>query len=94
LWAHGIAPTYTDSLIYITGHRAYTYSDAALQVATHLRAPFRWAKMLRILPKGFRDYLYRWIARNRYTWFGKKDACWLPSPAYNHRFIDGAKATA
>jgi predicted DCC family thiol-disulfide oxidoreductase YuxK len=31
-----------------------------------------------MLPRAVRDAAYRWIARNRYRWFGKREACALP----------------
>jgi len=44
---------------------------------------------LRATPGGNRcDALYRWIARNRYRWFGRKDACPLPPPGLRERFLD------
>ena len=35
-----------------------------------------------------RDLVYDWIARNRYRWFGREEACRLPTPALRARFLD------
>lgn len=35
-----------------------------------------------------RDALYRWLARNRYRWFGRSDTCLLPAPEHAARFLD------
>jgi predicted DCC family thiol-disulfide oxidoreductase YuxK len=32
--------------------------------------------------------LYRWIARNRYRWFGKRDHCRIPSAQHREQFLD------
>jgi predicted DCC family thiol-disulfide oxidoreductase YuxK len=69
------------------GHR-YTESDAALHVALGLRAPWPLAFALVLIPQTVRDAAYRWIARNRYAWFGRKDICPLPAPGLRERFLD------
>jgi predicted DCC family thiol-disulfide oxidoreductase YuxK len=34
-----------------------------------------------------RDWVYNVIAKNRYTWFGKKNSCMIPSKENLDRFI-------
>jgi predicted DCC family thiol-disulfide oxidoreductase YuxK len=41
-----------------------------------------------LVPRPIRDAVYNLVARNRYRWFGKQEACWLPRPEWRHRFID------
>jgi predicted DCC family thiol-disulfide oxidoreductase YuxK len=70
--------------------KVFTHSDAICQILKTMGGP--WAllgKLGLLLPKGLRDRLYRFIARNRYRWFGKADTCSLPSPALRERLIDG-----
>jgi predicted DCC family thiol-disulfide oxidoreductase YuxK len=31
-----------------------------------------------LIPLGFRNSIYRYIAKNRYQWFGKREFCELP----------------
>jgi len=40
-----------------------------------------------VLPPFLRDVLYRFIARRRYRWFGKSEACYLPTPELKKRFL-------
>jgi predicted DCC family thiol-disulfide oxidoreductase YuxK len=42
---------------------------------------------LRLIPPFIRNALYRWIARNRYRLFGRRDACLLPPPNEAERFL-------
>ena len=42
-----------------------------------------------IVPPFLRDGAYRWVARNRYKWFGQRESCMLPTPELRGRFIDG-----
>ena len=43
--------------------------------------------VLRILPRGLRNWLYRRFARNRYRLFGRADMCALPDPAFQRRLL-------
>ena len=36
-----------------------------------------------------RDWMYDVVARNRYRWFGRRDACMVPTPELRARFLDG-----
>jgi len=40
-----------------------------------------------IIPTGIRNWVYDYIARNRYKWFGKKEACMIPTPELKARFM-------
>jgi predicted DCC family thiol-disulfide oxidoreductase YuxK len=76
------------SIILLKQNRFYQQSDAALEVARELSSLWPAFYIFKILPRFFRDAIYDWISRNRYRWFGKKDACWLPSTELKSRFID------
>jgi predicted DCC family thiol-disulfide oxidoreductase YuxK len=80
-----------DSIVVIEGGKAYTHSTAALRLASHLTAPWRWAFVFYIVPRFIRDVVYRWIARNRYRWFGKTESCRVPTPELRARFVASAK---
>lgn len=69
-----IAPE-TDSVILIKNNVAFVESDAAIEIGKMLPIPWKWASVFRIIPKKIRDMIYRWIARNRYRWFGKRKTC-------------------
>lgn len=76
------------SIILITGDRYLQRSDAALEIAKHLSLAWPLFYVFKIVPRFIRDPIYNWVARNRYSWFGKSEACWLPSPELKSRFID------
>lgn len=63
-------------------------SDAVLRVLEGLGGAWRLARLLRLVPRGLRDSVYDFTARNRYRWFGKRETCRLPSPAERERFLD------
>jgi len=80
-------PESIDSVILIEEGKVYTYSDAALRIARHFRWPAKSLNGLLIVPKFIRQGIYKWIARNRYKWFGKKDTCMVPAADIRSRFI-------
>jgi predicted DCC family thiol-disulfide oxidoreductase YuxK len=77
-----------DSLILIENNQAYIYSEAVLRIAKGLSSWHRFLYAFHYLPLGFRDALYRFIARHRYAVFGKKESCMLPSDELLERFLD------
>lgn len=85
----GIDPAVTDTLVLRTADgRVAIRSAAVLEVARHLRAPWRWARILRVIPRPLRDLAYRVVARHRIRVFGRPDAsCALPDPASSDRFL-------
>ena len=75
---HGIDPADPTTFILIEHGTAYVRSEAALRVLREL-PDWGWTSVLRIVPRVLRDGLYDLIARNRYRWFGRLDACILPA---------------
>jgi predicted DCC family thiol-disulfide oxidoreductase YuxK len=63
-------------------------SAAVLGVARYLGWPWKGALALQVLPRVVRDWGYDLFARNRHRWFGRYDACPLPSPEQRARFLD------
>lgn len=81
-------PKTTDSIVLIEEHNAYIESTAALKVCSRLQWPWKMLSLFRIVPKPIRDSLYKWIAKNRYKWFGKQETCILPTENIQNRFIE------
>ena len=77
-----------DTVVLLAYGRRFELSDAALHIALGLRAPWPLAFAAILIPRAARDAAYRWIARNRYRWFGRNDACPLPPPGLRERFPD------
>jgi len=80
----------TDSfstLILVDGNTFYTRSGAALRISKHLRFPHNLYYAFIIVPPFIRNFFYDIVARNRYKWFGKKDACRIPTSEEQNKFI-------
>jgi predicted DCC family thiol-disulfide oxidoreductase YuxK len=80
-------PDDLDTVVLIDAAGAHTRSEAALRTVRALGAPWSWLWPLAAIPRPLRDTAYDFVARHRYRWFGKKDACPLPRPEWRDRFL-------
>ncbi len=91
LRAHGLPSEYRASVVAIAEPVALQESAAVLQVLQALGGYWRvLAFGGRLIPSFLRDALYKFVARNRYRWFGHRkagEACALPTPALRARLL-------
>ncbi|MBX3283397.1 MAG: thiol-disulfide oxidoreductase DCC family protein [Acidobacteria bacterium] len=80
-------PKNVDSVILIDNDRAFLHSDAALQIAKRLGGGWRLLGIFTLVPRFIRDRAYKLFAKYRYKFFGKKDACMMPTPEIRSRFL-------
>lgn len=80
-------PATTNSFLLLEGEHYFTESTAALKVARNLSGFWKLFYFGIVIPKPLRDVVYKWIAKNRYKWFGKKQECMLPTPEQKGRFL-------
>ncbi|UII79447.1 thiol-disulfide oxidoreductase DCC family protein [Flagellimonas sp. CMM7] len=84
-----IDTTKVDSIILIEPGVAYfTKSDAALQISKGFGGFWKVMGIFTWIPKSFRDVIYDLIAKNRYKWFGRKDACMIPTAELKAKFLN------
>ncbi|GAA3989184.1 thiol-disulfide oxidoreductase DCC family protein [Hymenobacter antarcticus] len=76
-----------DSVLLLSGGQFYSHSSAVLRIARGLGGVWALAGVGGLLPRAWRDALYRFIARNRYRWFGRQESCMLPTPELRARFL-------
>jgi predicted DCC family thiol-disulfide oxidoreductase YuxK len=76
------------TIVVIEGGRALERSDAVLAIARRMRFPWPVLGVFCVLPCGLRDVLYGFVARHRYRWFGRADACMAPRAELQQRFLD------
>ncbi|MEM1002733.1 MAG: DCC1-like thiol-disulfide oxidoreductase family protein, partial [Bacteroidota bacterium] len=63
-------------------------SSAALKIASNMRFPYPLMAIFYIIPPFLRNVVYDFIAKNRYKWFGKKEACMIPTPELRAKFLE------
>ena len=84
---HGVSLDDPSTFLFFEHGRALEKSDAAIAVARRLPRPWRWARLLRLVPRRLRDGLYATIARHRYRIAGRRETCMAPSPEQRRRFL-------
>jgi predicted DCC family thiol-disulfide oxidoreductase YuxK len=77
-----------DSIVYLRERKAYFYSDAAMKILIDLGGVYKLIFIFYIIPKFLRDLIYRWIAKNRYRIFGKRDTCYIPDENITPRILN------
>ncbi|MDN3493633.1 thiol-disulfide oxidoreductase DCC family protein [Winogradskyella bathintestinalis] len=80
----------TDSiLLYNAKNETITSkSSAAIHIAKHLGFPVNLLVVFFIVPTFLRNWVYNYIAKNRYQWYGKKESCMIPTPELKAKFLD------
>lgn len=81
-------PASIDTVIVIDNGKVYTYADAGIRVTKYLRWPVKMLYALVIIPSFISQPVYKWIAKNRYKWWGKKETCMIPTPELRKRFLE------
>jgi len=82
-----VDPAQLNSIIVQKGSGLYIKSEAIIAIIKELSWVWRIFLIIKIFPKKFADKIYDYIAKNRLKWFGKKNACMIPSPEIRSRFI-------
>ena len=77
-----------DTIIVYTDGKFYERSKAVLKLCKVLGGGFYVVLMGYLIPRFIRDGLYRFIANNRYRWFGTQSQCRVPTPALKERFLE------
>lgn len=76
------------SVVLIADGRCYGRSRAALEIARRLDAPWPVLYGFVVVPWAARDWAYDFIGARRYSWFGKRDECWMPEGESRQRFLE------
>ncbi len=80
-------PTSANSLILIEQDTYYTESTAVLKIARGLNGFLPLLFIFIIVPRPVRNLVYKFIAKNRYKWFGKRTTCKIPTTNEKKRFL-------
>ncbi len=84
----GIDRAKTDSIILYEPGVAYFYkAEAALKIAKELNGIYSLLSLFSVFPNSISNYVYDYIAKNRYKWYGKKEQCMIPTPELKSKFL-------
>ena len=77
-----------DTILFLIDDKLFEYSTAALKIAEHLSFPWKSVTVFYLIPAFIRDSIYRFIAKNRYSWFGKEPFCTTGNKEYSARILN------
>jgi predicted DCC family thiol-disulfide oxidoreductase YuxK len=83
----GLDQSNLGSIVYLSPSGKFEQSSAVLEILNDLGGLWTVFAVFRVIPKRWRDSIYRWIARNRYRCFGKRDTCRVATPSEMQRFL-------
>lgn len=84
-----VRPMDLGTVLYVRNGKVLARSTAVLHILKDLGGSWSLMYGFIIVPPFLRDAVYRWVARNRYKWFGKRESCMVSTPAQRARFIGG-----
>lgn len=84
---HHIDTTQVDSIMLIQENKVYVKSSAALHIARYLSGAYPLFFLFMLIPTFIRNWVYDYVAKNRYKWFGKKDQCMIPTVELKSKFL-------
>jgi len=82
-----VAPELIQSIVLVSDGAVYIRSDAALKIAEKMDFPWNLLFAFKILPRGFRDWLYSIVSKHRYRLIGARSECLIPSEDIKSRFL-------
>ena len=79
----------TDSILLFDpiAYKVHNKSTAALHIAKALTFPTSLMAVFFIIPTFVRNWVYNYIAKNRYKWYGTKASCMIPTPELQSKFM-------
>jgi predicted DCC family thiol-disulfide oxidoreductase YuxK len=76
-----------NSVVFYHNGVAFYESDATFAIMAVLPPPWRILALLKFIPKSIRNFVYGIIAKNRISWFGKHDTCYIATGIHAERML-------
>ncbi len=80
--------TCNESIILIFDDSFFVKSEAILEIFKYLGSGWVFMKYLKVFPRKLRDWGYSVFGKHRYSLFGKRDTCMIPSDDVKERFLN------
>jgi predicted DCC family thiol-disulfide oxidoreductase YuxK len=77
----------TETVFYIKNNQLFCESDAVLEICKDLGGIWKSLLIIKLIPCKIRNFIYRFVAKNRYIVFGKRPTCLTPINEFQKRFI-------
>lgn len=76
------------SMVYYSNGKISYRTRAILNLLWDMGGWWTLTSIFRIIPPFIRDIFYNWMAASRYTLFGKKETCRIPTVEERGKFLD------
>jgi predicted DCC family thiol-disulfide oxidoreductase YuxK len=88
LSARGMDAGALNTMYLVADGKLFARSQAAIEIGWRLGGKWKFAAVVAwLVPWFIRDWMYDWVARNRYQKFGKYEACPVPPAEWQERFL-------
>jgi predicted DCC family thiol-disulfide oxidoreductase YuxK len=76
-----------DTVIFWKKGEILNRSSAVLKSLVEIGLPWSLTRLLLLIPRFIRDFLYDLVASNRYAWFGRREICRMPTAEERQRIL-------
>ena len=80
-------PDDINAIVFYQDGKLYIGASAFFELSKKFKTPWRVFSLFRLFPKFISDFVYNFVATNRYNLFGKKDLCELPDVNFRKKFL-------
>ena len=77
-----------DSVIFYYDDVTSFKSKAVIDIFISLGGFYKLVVILKVIPSFILNFLYDTIAKNRYSWFGKRESCIVPDKKVVSKFLE------
>jgi predicted DCC family thiol-disulfide oxidoreductase YuxK len=77
-----------ETVSYFDDGKIYERSTAILMIFSELGGAWLLTKLFFIFPGSLRDLFYKFVARNRYRFFGKMQTCRIPTDTEKEKLLN------
>ena len=85
--SHIGASTIDSTILYEPDKRYYYKAAVAFEILKEVKGIFSFLLIFSILPQSVVNFIYDYVAKNRYEWFGKKESCMIPTSELQSKFL-------
>jgi predicted DCC family thiol-disulfide oxidoreductase YuxK len=77
-----------ETIVFLKDEIVFIKSRAAIEILASLGGFWICVKAFLLIPPFIRDFVYDYIAKHRYGWFGKNEHCRIPTNHEKKQFLD------
>ena len=77
-----------DSVIFYYNNVTSLKSKAVIDIFISLGGFYKLVVILKVIPSFILNFFYDTIAKNRYSWFGKRESCTVPDKKVISKFLE------